>query len=130
MRWLHKILKSKLNSGNLIKAFNTQAVSLFRYGEGTADWNQPELENMNKRIKKLLHAYGVLHPRADVDRLYVQREQNGRGLIIISVWYEEQNMITYTNDKNTEIMTTIHQYTGKQIEGNRKIFGKKQRNEA
>lgn len=129
IRRLRKILKSKLNSGNLVKAINTWAVSLVRYGGGVIDWNQQELENLDRRTRKMMHAYGAVHPRADVDRLYVRREEGGRGLMSIldTVRYEEQSMIEYIRSKDSDIMSAIHCYTGKQKEENRKTFKEKQR---
>ena len=38
-----KILKSKLNGGNTIKAINSRAVSIIRYGTGIVDWTKEEL---------------------------------------------------------------------------------------
>lgn len=59
--------------------------------------NQKELKDMDRRTRKMMHAYGAVHPRADVDRLYVQREDGGRSLMSIldTVRYEEQGMIEY-----------------------------------
>jgi hypothetical protein len=110
-------------------AINTWAVSLVRYGGGVIDWNQQELENLDRRTRKMMHAYGAMHPRADTDRLYVQREEGGRGLmnILDTVRYEEQSMIEYIRNKNSSIMSAIQCYTGKQKEENRKTFKEKQR---
>ena len=41
--------------------------------------------------------------------------------------YEEQSMIKYIGNKESEILTTIQHYTGKQIEENRQRFGEEQR---
>ena len=35
---------------------------------------------MNQRTRKLIIIYKALHPRDDVDRLYVSRKEGGRGL--------------------------------------------------
>lgn len=35
---------------------------------------------MDRKTRKLLTIHGILHPRADVDRLYVKRVDGGRGL--------------------------------------------------
>ena len=128
IRRLRKILKSKLNAGNLVKAINTWAVSLVRYGGGIIDWNQKELEDMDRRTRKMMHAYGAVHPRADVDRLYVQREDGGRGLMSIldTVRYEEQSMIEYIRTKDSGVMATVKLYTGKQIEDSKQVFKDKQ----
>ena len=71
VRRLRKILKSKLNSGNLVTAINTWAVSLVRYGAGVIEWTQQELENIDRGTRKMMHLYGAIHSTANVDRLYV-----------------------------------------------------------
>ena len=43
-----KILKSKLNGGNTIKAINSRAVSIIRYGAGIVDWTKEELQEMDR----------------------------------------------------------------------------------
>ena len=60
-RRLKKALKSKLNSGNLVQGVNTWAVSLLRYSAAFISWRNYEL----------LIIYGGLHPKSDVDRLYI-----------------------------------------------------------
>ena len=40
-----------------------------------------ELEELDRRTRKLMTMYGVHHPKADVDRLYLQRCEGGRGLL-------------------------------------------------
>ena len=35
----------------------------------------------DRKTKKLFTIYGALHPKADVDRLYIARKEGGRGLI-------------------------------------------------
>ena len=73
LRRLRKILKSKLNSGNLGSAINARAVSLIRYGAGIICWSKKELRNLDRKTRKLLSVYRPLPPQADVDRLYVKR---------------------------------------------------------
>lgn len=41
---INKVLKSKLNSGNLFRAINTWAVSLYTYGAGIVLWTKDELK--------------------------------------------------------------------------------------
>ena len=40
-----------------------------------------ELEKLDRKTRKLMAMYGALHPEADVDRLYLQKCDGGRGLI-------------------------------------------------
>ena len=68
---LKAILKSKLNSGNTVKAINTWAqVPVIRYSAGIVDWKNSELCSMDRKTRKVLNMYQALHPRSNVDRLY------------------------------------------------------------
>ena len=71
-RRVKKILKSKLNGGNTIKAINSRAVSIIRYGAGIVDWTKEELQEMDRKTRNLLTINHALHPQADVDRLYLK----------------------------------------------------------
>ena len=42
-----------------------------------------ELQAIDKKTRKLFTIYGALHPKSDVDRLYIPRKEGGRGLISI-----------------------------------------------
>ena len=46
-------------------------------------WTREELKQMDQRTRKLITMHKVLHPRDDVDRLYVSRKEGGRGLTSI-----------------------------------------------
>ena len=96
-RRLRKILKSKLNGGNIIEAINSRAVSVIRYGAGIIEWTKEELQGIDRKTRKLLTIYRALHPQADVDRLYFKRKYGGRGLISVEdcVTVEINSMIKY-----------------------------------
>ena len=96
-RRLRLILKSKLNGRNKIAGINTWAVSLLRYGAGVIMWTVEELKSLDRKTRKLLTIHGVLHPRSDIDRLYVSRKRGGRGLIGCKDCFraEENNVAWY-----------------------------------
>ena len=79
IRRVRNILKSKLNGRNIISAINSRAVSIVIYEAGIIIWTKMELEERETRT--LMTMYEELHPKADVDRLYLQRCEGGRGLI-------------------------------------------------
>ena len=64
---IRKILKSKLNSGNLMSAITARAVSLIRYGAGINYSSKEELRKLDGKTRKLLRVYKSFHPQADVD---------------------------------------------------------------
>ena len=82
IRRIRKVLKSKLNGGNLVHGVNTRAVSLLRYSAALVSWRKSELQAIDRKTRKLFTIYGALHPKSDVDRLYIPRKEGG-GLISI-----------------------------------------------
>ena len=74
-------MKSKLNGENLVQGVNTWAVSLLRYS--AAFWKKCELQAIDRKTTKLFTIYGGLHPKFDVDRLYIPGKDEGRGSIAI-----------------------------------------------
>ena len=75
IRKLRKVLKSKLNGGNLVRGVNIWAVSLLRYSG--------YMQAIDRKTRKLFTIYGALHPKSDIDTLYIPRKKGGRGLISI-----------------------------------------------
>ena len=71
IRRLRKVLKSKLNGGNLVCGVNTWAVSLLRYLSAFVNWRESELQAIDRKTRKLFTIYGALRPKSDVDRLYI-----------------------------------------------------------
>ena len=74
-------MESKLNRGNLVRRVNTWAVPLLRYSAAFVSWRKSELQVIDRKTKKLFTIYGALHPKSDVDRLYITRKEGGRGVI-------------------------------------------------
>ena len=87
---------------------------------------------MDQRTRKIMTMHKALHPRDDVDRLYVSRKQGGRGLVSIEdivdasiqrLGKHEQGLITtIRNDTDNTIderMTTTRKqkWEGKQLYG-------------
>ena len=83
LRRTRKLFETKLSSRNLIKGINTWAVPRVRYSGPFLKWTREELKQMDQRTRKLMTMHKALHPRDDVDRLYVSRKEEGRGLASI-----------------------------------------------
>ena len=77
IRRIRKVLKSKLNGGNLVHGVNTWAVSLLRYSVAFVSWRKSEPQAIDRKTRKLFTIYGALHPKSDVDRLYIYLEKKG-----------------------------------------------------
>ena len=80
LRRTRKLLETKLNSRNLIKRNKYWAVPLVRYSGPFLKWTRDELKQMDQITRKLITMHEALHPRDDVDRLYVSRKEGGRDL--------------------------------------------------
>ena len=46
-------------------------------------WTRDKLRQMDQRTRKLMTMHKALHPRDDVERLYVPRKEGGRGFASI-----------------------------------------------
>ena len=83
IRRLRKVLKLKLNGGNLAREVITWAASLIIYSTAFVSWKKSELQAIDRKTRKFFTMYGALHPKSDADRLYIPRKEGGRGLISI-----------------------------------------------
>ena len=66
IRRLRKVLKSKLNGGNLVPGVNSWAVFLLRYSAAFVSWKKSELPAIDRKTRKLFIIYGALHPKSGV----------------------------------------------------------------
>ena len=102
-------MKSQLNGKNKIRAANTWAVSLMRYGAGTVKWNKEELQEIDRKSRKIMTMNKELHPRTDVARIYVPRNKGGRGLISCEscVRREENSLIWYVRNSEEALLRKV-----------------------
>ena len=77
---MRKIVKTKLNGRNIVKGINTWAIPVLGYLAPFLSWTKTELQSIDGKTRKLLTMHNGLHPRSDVDRLYVPRKDGGREL--------------------------------------------------
>ena len=73
VRRVKKVVRSKLNGGNMVRVINSWAVSLLRYSGGVVRWTKVELMNLDRKTRKLLIIQDALHARANGSRLYLMR---------------------------------------------------------
>ena len=65
IRRLRKVLKSKLNGGNLVRGVNTWEVSLLRYSAAFVSWRKNELQAIDRKTRKLF----------TIDYTFVERKE-------------------------------------------------------
>ena len=128
LRRTRKLLETKLSSRNLIKGINTWAVLLVRYSGPFLKWTREELRQMDQRTRKIMIMHKALHPKDDVDRLYVPRKEGGRGLASVEdrVDTSIQRLEVYTEKHERELITAIRNNTDNTID-NRMTKTRKQK---
>ena len=87
-RRVRLILKSELNAVNRIAAIISLAIPVITYSMNIINWQINDIKKLDTKTRKFLTMYGMHHPKADVDRLYLPRNEGGRGLIQIELTYK------------------------------------------
>ena len=102
-RRVKQVCKSKLNGKNKINPLNTWAISLMRYGAVN------ELDQMDRKTRKILTINREFHPKGDINRLYVSRKKGGRGLISCKncIASEENNLGWYVKNKVEPLLIAV-----------------------
>ncbi|XP_067945076.1 uncharacterized protein [Watersipora subatra] len=72
-----------------------------------------------------------LHPRSDVDRVYVERDQGGKGLMSVeeTVNYESHRLKKYTESSAVEFIRTAGKIVNTNSEDGRQEYGNHQKTE-
>jgi len=114
LRRLRLGLGTQLSAKNKIKATGSLAVPVLRYTFGIVNCHQEELQNLDRKSRKLLTIHGQHHPKADVDRLYVPRKQKGRGLMHLEAAHavEITKLLEYVDRKEDPLIQVVrtHQH--------------------
>jgi len=108
LRRLSIVLDTELSAKNKIQAVGSLAVPVLRYGFGIVNWRPEEHHKLDRKTRTLLTIQGQHHPKADVDRLYFPRKQEGKGLM-----QSEEAYATEIKKKTVGIcrqQVEVHQY--------------------
>jgi hypothetical protein len=112
------ILKSELNARNTITAVGALAVPVLRYSFVIINWRMEEIKQTDRKTRKILIMYKMLHPKADIDRLYVKRREGGRGLVQVEAVYKAEiiNIVKYlnTNYKEDQFVSIVKNHESTQ----------------
>ena len=136
LRRTKKLLETKLSCRNFI-GINTWVVPLVRYSGPFLKWTRDELKQMDQRTRKLMTMRKSLHPRYNVDRLYVSRKEGGRGLASIEdsidtsiQWLEafiekhERGLNTAIRNDTDNTVDNRMTITRKQKWGEKQLYGR------
>ena len=79
------------------------------YSAGLVEWETDELKVLDRKAQKIMTLYGALQPISDVDRVYVELQKRGRGLIgrEIYVKAEENNLAWHVRNSNERLMAGV-----------------------
>ena len=137
LRRTRKLPETKFSHRNLIKGINTWAVPRVRYSGPFPKWTRDELKQMNQRTRKLMTMHKALHPRDDVDRLYVSKKDGRGGLPSIEdsvdasmqqledyIQKHEGGPITATRNDNDNTMDNRKTMTRKQKWEGKQLYGR------
>ena len=78
-------------------AISAWAVAVLRYSFEVLDWRKDELRTMDRMTRDIMTMHGALHPKSDVDRVYVSQNNRGRGLANVEMYArtEDNNLAFY-----------------------------------
>ena len=48
---------------------------------GLINWNNKEVQRIDRKTREMMTMYGALHLKSDVERIYVQRDKGGREVV-------------------------------------------------
>ena len=82
-------------------------------GAGIINWTKGELEKLDITTRKLRTGYGMFHPCSNVDRLYLPRENGGRGFIGAEECVRaEERGVAYYVETSTELLIAVRNEEG------------------
>ena len=73
-------MKSELNNENLIQAIDSKVISVAAYPMNVCKMTKGELNELDQIAKRELRKNNMLGKQASDERLYLKRDQGGRGL--------------------------------------------------
>ena len=85
LRRLRLVLGTEFSAKNKIQAIGSLAVPELRYSFGIINWHQEELQRLDRKTRKLLTIHGQHHPKADVDRLYINNNNNNNNIYLLQL---------------------------------------------
>jgi hypothetical protein len=107
-RRVRLILNTELNSQNRFIAINSLATPVVQYSYNIINWTLQDIKRMDVKTRKLLTSHNMHHPKADIERLYLPRNEGGRGLISLEMSYKTTTIgLEAYLDATTDWMMTL-----------------------
>ena len=87
------LVETKLNDANLIRAMNEKVIPVAAYPMNVCQFNKGELMELDQVVKRELRSRNMLGRQGSDERLYLKREDGGRGLKSMRDVYKETRLI-------------------------------------
>ena len=93
----NEIWKSNLTEQNKVKAHNMFVISKLNYSFGVIKWTKFELDEIDRKMRKIIAKYACMNLHSNTDRLYLNRKKGGKGLLNIHHMHNRTlcSLVTY-----------------------------------
>ena len=100
---VESLCNTELYERNMIKALNTMCMSAVTYVMNIVNFSRPELERLDVRMRKTLKETNWMDDKSSEERLYMNVESGGRGLLSFEYVYNMakiriSNYLSHTED--------------------------------
>ena len=80
--------KSESNAKSKVQAYNELVIAKLTYTFGVIKRTRQELEDLDVMGRKIMNMARCLHPRSAIGRLYISRDEGGRGLLNVTEMHD------------------------------------------
>ncbi len=87
-----EVWRSEIGVRKKVEAQNVWGVGVMRYSLGTSDWTRSDMREMDRITRRILRQNGAHQYGASVARLYLPREEGGRGLVCLEQAWETETL--------------------------------------
>ena len=84
---VESLRNTELYERNMIKALKTMCMSAVTYVLNIVNFSRPELERLDVRMRKTLKDMNWMNDKSSEERLYMNVESGGRGLLSFEYMY-------------------------------------------
>ena len=86
------LTNTELNDVNLVRAINTKVIPVAAYSMNVCKFTDGELKELDQVIKRKLRSKNMLGKQSSNERLYLIREDGGRGMKSLRDMYKETRL--------------------------------------
>ena len=86
------LTNTELNDVNLVRAINTKVIPVAAYSMNVCKFTDGELKELDQVIKPILRSKNMLGKQSSNERLYLIREDGGRGMKSLRDIYKETRL--------------------------------------